>query len=109
MKIFTHSPDDPLPDHTSLSNFVIDLCEKINYEGELYSFDVWNPVKIKQRDLPKLYVDITETFKTKIEALKCFESQQMAMVSLLWSVYSRAIINGIKSKHRFAERFHKIR
>lgn len=108
-KIFTHSPDDPLPDHSDLSGFVIGLCEKMNYAGELYSFDVWNPVKIRQRDLPKLYVDITGTFKTKLEALKCFESQKMAMISLLWSVYVRAIINGFKSKHRFAERFHKIR
>lgn len=108
-KIFTHAGDDPMPDHTAMNRFVLELCDEINYNGEVYSFDVWNPLKIKERNIPTLYVNISKTFSIKIKALKCFESQWMSMVSLLWSVYWRAIRNGFKARCMFAEVFYKIR
>ncbi len=108
-KIFTHSGDDPLPDHTAVNKFVVELCDEIGYNGDLYSFDVWNPLKIRERNVPKLYVDITKTFRKKTKALKCFESQWLSMLSLLWSVYYRAIKHGLKAHCLFAEVFHKIR
>lgn len=108
-KIFTHSADDPMPDHAAVNRFVLELCNEINYKGDVYSFDVWNPIKIKERDVPKLYVDISRTFKIKTQALKCYESQWMSMISLLWSVYWRAIRNGFKAHCLFAEVFYKIR
>ena len=109
IKIFTHSRDDPLPDHSTLNKFVLELCNEIDYKGDVYSFDVWNPVKIVERNIPKIYVDISKTFSKKIRALRCFESQWMSMVSLLWSVYYRAIKNGIHAHCMFAEVFYKIR
>ena len=108
-KIFTHSSDDPLSDHNALNKFVTDLCNETDYKGEVYSFDVWTPFKIKERNLPKLYIDISKTFGKKIASLKCFESQWMSMISLLWSVYYRAIRNGIKARCMFAEVFYRIR
>ncbi|MBU0536052.1 MAG: PIG-L family deacetylase [Nanoarchaeota archaeon] len=108
-KIFTHSSDDPMPDHTATNKFVLELCNEIDFKGEVYSFDVWTPVKITERNLPKLYIDVSKTFHKKIKALRCFESQWMSLVSLLWSVYWRAIINGFKARARFAEVFHRIR
>jgi len=56
-----------------------------------------------------MYVDITDTFKLKLKALRCFKSQWMTMISLLWSVYFRAIINGLDARCKYAERFYKIR
>ncbi|MCX8147135.1 MAG: PIG-L family deacetylase [Candidatus Woesearchaeota archaeon] len=109
VKIFTHAADDPMPDHSALNKFVVNLCNEINYKGEVYSFDVWTPVKIKERNIPALYVDINKTFHKKIEALRCFKSQWMSMISLLWSVYYRAIKNGLKANCRYAEVFYKIR
>ena len=108
-KIFTHTGDDPMPDHSATSKFVLELCNEIDYKGEVYSFDVWNPIKIKERNIPKLYIDTSKTFHKKIKALKCFESQWMSMVSLLWSVYYRAIKNGLKAHCLFAEVFYKVR
>jgi len=108
-KIFTHAGDDPLPDHVAVNKFVLELCEETGYKGQVYSFDVWNPVKLKERNVPRIVVDISDTFKTKIEALRCFKSQKMAMLSLLWSVYFRAIKNGIANNCRYAEVFYKIR
>lgn len=108
-RIFTHASDDPLPDHHELNEFVLQFCNNIDYKGDVLSFDVWNPVKIKERDMPRIVIDISGTFKTKIRALKCFESQWMSMASLLWTVYYRAIKNGISNHCRYAEVFYKIR
>lgn len=110
-KIFTHSPDDPLPDHNALSDFVIEFCRKTGYNkyGDVYCFDIWNPVNIKKRDLPKMVVDISNTFKTKLRALRCFKSQKWnAIVWLTLGVYWRAIKNGRQNNCKYAEVFYKI-
>ena len=108
-KIFTHSVDDIHSDHRAVYKIVTETYDSIRYKCEVYSFDVWNPINFRKRDQPRLYVDITDTFKTKLNALKCFESQKIAMISLLWSVYLRAIINGMHNNCRYAERFYKVR
>ncbi|MBW2987243.1 PIG-L family deacetylase [Candidatus Woesearchaeota archaeon] len=109
-KIFTHNPDDPHIDHKDAYKVTMEIIDKINYKGEVYIFDVWNLWNIRKRDLPRLYVDISDTFKLKIKALKCFESQVInALLPLLWSVYVRAIIHGIFNHCKYAERFYKIR
>lgn len=104
IKIFTHSINDPHKDHRDVYNIVkeISLCT-------IYSFDIWNPIRILKRNQPRMYVDITKTFKKKIKALKCFKSQKISMITLLWSVYLRAFLNGLNAKCKFAERFDKIR
>lgn len=108
-KIFTHSPDDPHPDHRAACSIVTEALDQTRFKGDLYVFDVWNPVTVRKRHLPRLYEDITDTFKLKVEALKKFESQKMALLSLLWSVYVRALIHGTHVNKRFAERFFKLR
>lgn len=108
-KIFTHSPDDPHPDHRAVYNIVMTSLESIKSGCDVYVFDVWNPVTIRKRHLPRLYEDVTGTFGMKVKALKKFESQKIALVTLLWSVYLRAIIHGMKIGKRYAERFFKAR
>jgi LmbE family N-acetylglucosaminyl deacetylase len=107
-KILTHSIDDPHPDHKIVHNAVILSLKKSGHGCDVYTFDIWNPVNMK-RSNPKLYVDISRTFKKKTDALKCFKSQKMSMISLLWSVYIRAIATGIANRTRFAEVFYKVR
>lgn len=108
--IFTHANDDPMPDHNAVSRTVYKIIEEIKFKGSLYSFEVWNPLNISKRSLPKLYVDISKTFHLKIKALKEFKSQMFnALVWLLPSVYFKAICSGIHSKCRFAEVFYKVK
>ena len=109
VKIFTHSPDDPHPDHRAVHEVMTTVVDTMHYSGSVYAFDIWNPFNWRKRTEPKLYVDISETFKTKIKALMVFESQKIALYTLLWSVYVRAILHGIQHGCRFAERFYKIR
>lgn len=109
IKIFTHSPEDPHPDHRAVHKIVINALEKTRYKYDVFSFDIWNPFTIRKSSLPRLYEDVTETFPIKIEALKCFESQKIALFTLLWSVYVRALVHGSHIHTKYAERFFKIR
>jgi len=108
-KIFTHSINDAHPDHRAVYHFVKKLTDKIKYKGDIYLFGVWTPVRIKNRNLPALVVDVTDTFSTKIKAIKAHESQQMTIISLLWNVYLKAIMNGISKNCKYAEVFYKLR
>lgn len=108
-KIFTHSVNDAHHDHRAVYHFVKDLTDEINYKGDIYLFGVWSPVRIKNRNLPKMVVDVTKTFNKKIEAIKAHQSQQVTIVSLLWNVYMRAIMNGYSHNCRYAEIFYKLK
>ncbi len=108
-KIFTHSEDDPHPDHRAVNKAVLEAVEMAGYRGPVYTFPVWNIVSLKERGHPKLYVDITETFKRKIAALRAHKSQKLAIYTLSWSVYMRAFLNGLQAESRYAEVFYKVR
>jgi len=109
VKIFTHSIHDPHPDHKASNRIILDILKQMGYKCDVFSFDVWNPFIIKKTNLPKLYVDITETFPIKIKAIKIFQSQKIALFTLFWSVYLRAIIHGMHINKKYGERFFKIR
>jgi LmbE family N-acetylglucosaminyl deacetylase len=109
-RIFTHSPDDPHPDHNTLSGFLTNFCEKISYDGDVYCFDVWTPVSTKKSEMPKMVVDISSTFKKKRKALKCFKSQKWnAIIPLMFSIWWGAWKNGRKNNVKYAEVFYKLR
>jgi LmbE family N-acetylglucosaminyl deacetylase len=107
--IFTHSIDDPLPDHRALNKLLLESVDRMRYKCDIYMFDVWNVFNFKKRNYVKIVVDISETFDMKIKALKVFESQKLSMFSLMWSVYLRAWLNGRDMKVRYAEVFYKMR
>ncbi|HII29519.1 TPA: PIG-L family deacetylase, partial [Candidatus Woesearchaeota archaeon] len=86
-RIFTHSPDDPHPDHRAVYHASMAAVERSGVKCDLFSFDVWNLLGYKKRLKPVMYVDISNTFSIKIRALGCFKSQTFAMLSLLWSIY----------------------
>lgn len=108
-KIFTHALDDPHPDHKAIGNAIIKITDSINYQGHVYSFEIWNPVNIKKRDIPKLYIDVSKTFHLKIKALKEFKSQIGSLIPLLPVVYIRAFFAGLHAKCKYAEVFYKIK
>ena len=109
IKIFTHSVDDAHNDHRAVYKIVTELTEDIKYKGDLLSFDIWHIMDLKKREKPKLYVDITPTFKIKLKALKCFKSQRLAMLFPYIIVYINMFINGLKNDCKYAEKFYKIK
>lgn len=109
-KIFLHSVDDAHPDHRAVYDIITKIIDKIKYKGDVYSFEVWNFVNLAKRENPRLVVDITKTFKQKIDAFKVHKSQKLnAILPLMWSVYFKAKLFGIFHKKKYAEVFFKIR
>ena len=108
-KVFIHSIDDHHADHKFVYRIIMDLLEKMDYRGDVYAFDIWNPLNFHLHYHPRMYVDITEAFPLKMRALKEFRSQWMTLLALRWSVYFRAFLNGLHINSRYAERFYKVR
>ncbi|HLC90540.1 MAG TPA: PIG-L deacetylase family protein [Candidatus Nanoarchaeia archaeon] len=107
-KIFTHSNEDPHPDHRAVNKITLELLEKTKEKPEVYIYSIWNPVSLKT-SYPALYVDITNVFSLKMKALKMFQSQKVILSYPLLLLFIRNIIDGIRIRKRFAEKFYKIR
>lgn len=85
--IFTHAPNDYMPDHVAVSKLVFDAsfaascghyATNVDYAAELtpiYYMDTLAGVGT----VPTEYVDITDTMELKIEMLECHESQMKWM------------------------------
>jgi len=108
LKIFTHSVDDPHPDHRAVYNLIKDVVEELPFHVDTYSFDIWNLWSVKRHQQPKMVVDISDTFATKMKALGVHRSQKAAIISLTWNIYTRAIVTGFDYHTKYAEVFYKI-
>ena len=108
-KIFTHAVDDPHPDHRAVHRAVLEAVDSLQKKYHVYTFMVWNPLKIKNRNAPKLVVDISKTFSVKVRAFLLHRSQKLAIYALLWKVFMDNLINGWFNHCRYAEVFYKIR
>lgn len=106
--ILTHASDDPHPDHRAVYEIILRLYTDASLHCEMYSFNVWNLFNLK-RSAPKVIVDITGTFKRKLDAIAAFRSQSIALAVLLGPVYCKAIFWGWRRGCRYAECFYKVR
>ena len=103
--IYTHCPDDPHPMHAYIPKLIKEIIS--DSDIELYTFSIGSPFKVSQRDMPRLYIDISDTFNLKRKALKLFKSQEH------WLIYYKSIsfmmnkLAGLKSHHKYAEVFYK--
>ena len=110
-KIFTHSHADPHKDHRAVHKIVMKVLSEKEFESyPIFVFDVWNPLNLFfNRNVPKMLVDITDTFETKIKALSLFKSQKPSLYLLMPAVLAKARGQGIANECRYAERFYRIR
>jgi N-acetylglucosamine malate deacetylase 2 len=110
--VFTHGPEDTHPSHRQVfrlvSESIMQLRETFSYDPDVYLYDVWTLVNYKRVLRSYVYFDVSETFNRKIEALKLFRSQKVALITLWASVYLRAYSAGMSSRYRLAERFSRI-
>lgn len=107
--IFTHMREDPHVDHKDtlaiVKKTVRELPDKT--KPDVYSFGIWNPFTLYRRE-PNLVVDISNTFKKKLKAMKCFKSQNLVILQLTPGVYIKAKMNGIAKGYKYAEVFRKV-
>ncbi|MBU1112028.1 MAG: PIG-L deacetylase family protein [Nanoarchaeota archaeon] len=110
IKVFTHSSEDPHPDHKAVNTLTLQIYEELedNLKPEVYVYSVWNPVEFKTK-APALIIDITETFKKKIEAFRKFKSQKVHTAYPIFIATYRAIKDGFRIRKRFAEKFFRIK
>lgn len=110
-KIFTHSQEDPHPDHKAVNKITLELWEKITFspKPEIYTYSVWNPFSL-QTKYPALYSNISKTFSEKLKALKAFRSQRFqAVYPLMLLIIFRTIKDGLKIRKLFGEKFFRIK
>lgn len=110
IKIFTHSPDDVHIDHCNTLAILLDIIKKIDedYKPDVFSFDVWNFFNLKSNSYPVVYINISKQIRKKSQAISCFKSQKISMVSLLAKIYIEMIFNGMRIGTFFAEKFYKV-
>ena len=116
-KIFTHAIDDVLyQDHKAVHDSVFKIVKNLNKEHKvnkseqkfsLYTFNVWT-LNFRKRDTPKLVIDISNEFEFKLDALKKFKSQKLALIQLYPFIYGRAIFAGWKHDAKYVEEFYKV-
>lgn len=106
-KIFTHSSSDPHKDHRAVYTVVLEATRDLTYT--VYTFGVWNPIYIRDTNVPRLYVDVSQTFEKKLKALKLFESQKLSIYQLLPNVFLKAKLGGWANHCRYAEVFYKLK
>ncbi len=108
-KIFTHSFEDPHPDHKAVHTITLDVIAKLGeLKPEVYTYSVWNPVSFKTT-YPALYVDITKTFRRKLKSLKTFRSQKIHIIYPFFLLLLRAFKDGLRIRKRYGEKFFRIR
>ncbi len=108
-KIFTHSNEDPHPDHRAVYHITMEVWNKARIKPDVYLYSIWNPVSLKTR-YPALYADVSATFGIKMAALRRFSSQRYnAIYPLLLLVLFRAVKDGIHISKSFGEHFFKAR
>jgi LmbE family N-acetylglucosaminyl deacetylase len=109
-KIFTHSSMDPHADHRAVNKAVLEAVDKSRFKCDVFAFEeIWSPIRFGKRNMPKMYVDVSDTFHKKIEAIKAFESQKVTIWTLIWNVYAKAFMHGKHIHARWAEKFYKLR
>ncbi|MBN1275797.1 PIG-L family deacetylase [Candidatus Woesearchaeota archaeon] len=114
-RIYTHASDDPHTDHKATFAIVKEAYDKGGLSCPLYTFDVWTPFSTQKRDAPKLVMDVSDTYRKKLKALKQFRSQ-MGFWGFLINIYYlyfgmlwRNATAGLRYGYRFAEVFYKFR
>lgn len=104
--IFCNFPDDTHQDHRHLAQAIMSATRYIRnvlfYEGPT-----------TQNFNPQVFVDISDTLESKVEALKAHSSQVMKTniedLSIVEVARSSANFRGIQGRIKYAEAFHSLR
>ena len=107
--IFTHGFDDAHPDHRAVHKLVMQLIKEKKIACPVYSFDVWSLVRLRKRNLPKMVVDVSDTFPQKIKAFLAHKSQKVVLGALLWKVIVKDWFSGLIHGYRYAEVFYRLK
>ncbi|MFC5653319.1 PIG-L deacetylase family protein [Paenibacillus solisilvae] len=116
--VITHAPNDYMPDHVAVSKLVFDTTFIATIPGfsNLYPIAKKVPALFYMDNLsgidfqPTIYVDVTSTFKTKLDMLRKHQSQLVWLkehdeVDIVDFVETLGKMRGIQAGCRYAEGF----
>lgn len=112
-KIYMPGPNDTHPDHKALGALVLDLVEDNHLKADVFAYNVYP--RFRQLNAPRLVVDVSDTYKKKLEALAAFRSQINLFSYLITNniVFLYALAKngfaGFLKGVRFAETFRKVK
>lgn len=112
--VITHAPVDKHRDHRVISDTVKEACWKANENihpelGEVHKIkDLW-AMEILDL-LPKVdyIVDITQTYESKIEAMRAYTSQQEIISGIFDHIDGMAKVRGYASGCKYGEAFMRL-
>ncbi len=108
-KIYTHVPEDPAPDHSTVGKEVLTIVEELGLDVNVYGFDKWALFRLKRRDYPRTVVTISGYFRQKMKALSELKSQKFTLFIMKLSAYIRAFANSFRNNMRLAEVFYRLK
>ena len=89
------------------------LIAKGEISCPVYSFEVWSLLKLRNKNLPRLVVDISDTFNTKVKAFLVHESQfqvwEVGNWGLLWKLVLKDWLSGFIHGYKYAEVFYRLK
>ncbi len=107
--IFTHGIDDAHPDHRAVNRLIMELIKEDKISCPVYSFDIWSLVKLRKRNLPRMVVDVSDTFPVKIKSFLAHKSQKMVIGALLLKVILKDWFSGLINGYKYAEVFYRLK
>ena len=64
---------------------------------------------MRKRNIPRMVVDVSDTFTVKVKALLAHQSQKVAIGVLLWKMILKDWLNGLFYGCRYAEVFYRLK
>ena len=104
-KIFTHGFELD-GEHRAVNRIVLSLIKETKLQCQIYSFAV-SPFTIRRRNLPKLVIDTTKTFPTKVKAA-LVHNKHLPTNILFWKLLIKDRLCGYLAKTKYAELFYKL-
>lgn len=108
-KIFMPALDDLLPDHRAVSHLMLQLHSDESMACPIYTYGVWNHLSFLKRAQPRLVVDISAHQRQKLEAIRAYKSQWVAMYHLVPFVLLKSFFSGLRYGYRWVEVFVQVR
>ena len=103
-KVFLHSIKDGHPEHRFVTRVVFDMIDVMDEKPEVFTYQV-NLFDFSEKD-SKIIYDVSDTYKKKLKALKCFESQKISITGLEPMILLKGVHLGKKHNMKFAEYFY---
>ncbi len=104
-KVFTHGFEID-GEHRAVSKLVLSVIKEANLKCKVYSFAI-SPFSFRKKNIPKLAVDITKTFPTKVKAA-LVHNKHLPTNILFWKLLIKDRLCGIFAKTKYAEMFYKL-